>query len=467
MVSPFDALKELEQQAGLTDPSEESNGVFERERDNRPLAPFDGPELVVRTLADVKPEPVEFLWEKRIPLGKLTLVAGDPGLGKSWMSLDIAARISLGGIWPDGGRVPHGDVIIVTAEDGLADTVRPRLDRLEADSRRIHSIAMNVRHGEKEIPLSLNEHLPQIEQVIAIKGAIMLVIDPLLAFTGRGVDTHKSSEVRAVLSQVAAMAERSACAVIGIMHLNKRGGETSAFQRITASTDFTAAARSVLVVGKHPDDDNRRVLAPAKTNLSEEPDSLGYHFVDGIFAWEREPVDINVHALLAPGKVDDAETSSALREAKDFLVDVLHDGPVLKQQIDREAKGAWITIATLRRAKDSLAVEVNRRSDGNKGGGGWYWSLPQDAQDDQTVPRDTEDERLANLTPSVSPSAASTPPPRKMFNEGFQGEMPDTNEHLARGSSSPGIEGEQEDEVRKALIFDADGGDDADEWGEA
>ncbi|HZA23595.1 MAG TPA: AAA family ATPase, partial [Dehalococcoidia bacterium] len=213
----------------------------------------EGPEpdevrLHITNLRDVVREDVAPLWDKRIFRGKLAVMAGDPGVGKSYASLDIAARVSLGGPWPDGsGYAPKGNVLLLSAEDGLADTVKPRLELLGADMNRIHSLGLTVSKGAEEIGLSLQQHLREIERSIVENDIILMVVDPLLAFTGK-IDTHKSAETRALLSPMAAMAERTGCAILAVMHPNKNSQEGNLLYRISASLDFAAAARSVMVV---------------------------------------------------------------------------------------------------------------------------------------------------------------------------------------------------------------------------
>ena len=167
----------------------------------------DRPELRIIPLKDVNPKEVTWLWPRRIPLGKLTVAAGDPGLGKSFMTLDITARVSHGGPWPDGGNALQGNVLLISAEDGLEDTIRPRLDLLGANLSRIHAISTVVREGDKEVTFSLVDHLTELEAAVLEHQACLLVLDPILAFTGRKVDTYKSSDVRAVLAPLAAMAQ--------------------------------------------------------------------------------------------------------------------------------------------------------------------------------------------------------------------------------------------------------------------
>jgi len=221
-------------------------------------------QLQITTMRDVTPSRVEWLWEKRVPRGKLTVLAGDPGVGKSYAVLSFAGTLSVGGVWPDGNAAPLSNVLIVSAEDGLADTIRPRLDLLKADLGRIHHINTVLREGEKEVGLSLSDHLFQIEEAIIEYRADLVILDPILAFMGKKADTHKSSDVRAVLAPIGSVAERTGCAFLAVLHLNKRSTEGSSIYRLMASLDFAAAARAVFIVGKNPDDPDQRVFAAVK-----------------------------------------------------------------------------------------------------------------------------------------------------------------------------------------------------------
>ena len=269
------------------------------------------PTLNIVTLADIPPTEVSWLWPLRLPRGKLSLIAGDPGLGKSYLMLDLAARVSLGGLWPDGGDVDQGDVLIITAEDAVSDTIRPRADALGADPRRIHMIGVSVREGEKDLAFSLLDHIGLIHQAIADYGASLLILDPLLAFTGgQRVDANKTHEVRPVLMRVSEVAEVTGCSVVGIMHLNKDSRQAKSIYRISSSLAFAASARSILGVGKHPDDESRRVFVGLKHNLSAEPPGLSYCFVDGVFAWDPGTVDIDSGRLFEPPAARKAKNQS-------------------------------------------------------------------------------------------------------------------------------------------------------------
>lgn len=308
------------------------------------------PKLHIVNLHEVAPQRVGWLWDKRFPFGKLSLVVGDPGLGKSYMMLDIAARISLGGGWPDGtGRAKQGNVLVITAEDSIADTIRPRMDALGADVTRVQIIGVTVRKGEKDLALSLGEHMHLIRDAITEHNAVMLIIDPLLAFTGgRNIDANKAHEVRPLLMQIAEVAETTGCVIVGIMHLNKDSRQAKSIYRISSSLAFAAAARSVLGVGPHPDDETLRVLVGMKHNLSAQPQSLSYRFIDGVFAWDLGTVDVDVDKIFDP---PDREEGDEIIEADSFISQIMADGPVESDRIFAEAKSLGIAERTLKRAK--------------------------------------------------------------------------------------------------------------------
>ena len=333
-------------------------------------------QLQVFDAMDIDPRPVGWLWQNRIPAGKFSILAGDPGLGKSYLTLDLAARISVGGPWPDGSRAPQGNTLIISVEDGLHDTIRPRLDNLGADLRRIRLSSGMVRSDDDRKSLSLVDHLEQLETEIVRFQTKLSILDPILAFTG-SKDTHRSSDVRAVLAPLAEMADRTGCAILAIIHLNKKSGEFNSIYRLTGSLDFAAAARSIMFVAKHPDKEDRRVFVVGKANLSTVPEGLNYSIqaegAHGVFAWGGIS-DIDANDLL---NQPSGEDRSARREAIDFLIAFLESGDRPSREVLDAAQQNAINDKTLRRAAKDIGVHIyqSKTATGTKGSPGWMWGF--------------------------------------------------------------------------------------------
>jgi hypothetical protein len=259
-------------------------------------------EAVMTCLADVQPEPISWLWPKRIARGKLTLLVGDPGLGKSFVTCAISATVTIGGQWPDlvGECCDAGQVVMLSAEDGLADTIRPRLDAAGADCRRVHALTTIRTRNGKLRPFRLSDGLPLLEEALdRLADVRLVVIDPVSAYLGSGADEHKNAEVRTLLTPLNELATRRNVAVVMVTHLNKGSGTTKAIYRATGSLAFVAAARQAWLFckdnqetkkGAEPDP-FRRLILPAKSNIVAEPMGLAYRLVDGAVQWEAEPVD--------------------------------------------------------------------------------------------------------------------------------------------------------------------------------
>ena len=334
-------------------------------------------------LADVKAERVEWLWKGRIPRGKLTLLDGDPGVGKSTVTLDIAARVSTGKEMPDGSTGSLGRVLLLGDEDGLADTIRARLDAAEADCSRIFSVAaIRIEDGERRAVLP--DDIGAIEDRLKDHGDIsLLIIDPLVAYLVDEVNSHRDQHVRRALAPLAQMAEQTGCAVIMVRHLNKGGG-SNALYRGGGSIGIIGASRSAMFAAVDPDDDSRRVLAMSKANLSAPVPALGYRQLQVVLPEPdefRRPIETSriewlgatehTAASLNATPADPAE-KSALDDAKDFLLDLLEPGPVEAKQGQKKARDAGISERTLGRAKASLSVRSTKREFQP---GAWEWSL--------------------------------------------------------------------------------------------
>jgi putative DNA primase/helicase len=329
----------------------------------------EAPLRIVR-MADVEAEEVRWLWHPYIAYGKLTILEGDPGLGKSWLTCALAAGISHGHGLPGAGICDSNNVLMLSAEDGLGDTLRPRLDAVGADVSRIFALAE---------PLTLDEFgVLRLEAAIIEHRPKLIIIDPLFAFTGGKVDIHRANEARAISAPLAALAERQGCAMLAVRHLGKSRGGGHALNAGIGSIDFTAAARSVLLVGKDPDDETKRAIVQTKNNLAPVGDAIGYKLEDGRFWWTGGS-DLTIGRILTA--VRDEEASSALDEATDFLRAALATGVREVEEVRAEARRAGVAEQTLRRARERLGIKAQREGlPGMRQRFTWTLPSPDDAQ---------------------------------------------------------------------------------------
>jgi hypothetical protein len=339
-----------------------------------------GRAIIVR-MDTVVARPVDWLWDKKIARGKLTLWVGDPGVGKSTGSTDIAARVSAGLGFPDGS--PSGDpagVVLISAEDGTDDTIRPRLDVAGADVSRI-SLVQSVTWfdenlGASERQLDLQRDLPALEEAIQqTKDCALVIVDPIAGYMGR-TDSHKNAEVRAVLTPLAKMAEKHNVAFLGITHLNKTNAR--AMDRVTGSLAFVAQARAVWVVGRDKQDNERRLVACLKNNLAKDALGMAYKLIDvgghPRVEWEPDPVEISADNLLAPPRTDAPRREAKRKEVDQWLSELLGDGPMPAKEVEEQAKGAGVAWAAVRAASGRLDIVPYREGGRN---GHWMWALPQ------------------------------------------------------------------------------------------
>ena len=327
------------------------------------------PTFSLLCLADVAPERVSWLWPGRIPLGKLVTLDGDPGLGKSTLGLNFAAPVTTGGVWPDGTTCAHpGAVLLMSAEDGLADTVRPRADVAGADVARVHAIAGVPVPGDDGGPPTLRP--PTIADVTAMEDAIrqtgarLLLIDVLMAYLPTGVDSHKDQDIRRVLSRLSELADRTGCTILLIRHLNKTTGRDPLY-RGGGSIGIVGAARAGLLVAPDPDDPERRVLASIKSNLGPPPESLTYRLVEGgdygvaRVQWEGATTH-TAHGLLA--SPDDAEDR---REVDGWLRDYLEaEGNANARDVIRDGKLAGFSEDQVKKARRRIGATSTRQGFG-------------------------------------------------------------------------------------------------------
>lgn len=311
-------------------------------------------ELQLITMSDVDTKPVTWLWHPYIPFGKITIMQGDPGEGKTHLILAVTSLLTKGEALPGCEPQQPMNVIYQTAEDGLDDTIKPRLEMVNADCSRVQVI------DEKDEMLSLSDE--RILQAIRKTGAKLFILDPLQAYLGANVDMHRANEIRPIFHKLAQVAEETGCAIVIIGHMNK-GGSKSGYRGL-GSIDITAAARSVLVVGKSPQDPHIRIMAHSKSNLAPMGDSIAFELGDTFrFVGTSH---ITVDELLGFSEVK----RNVLEEAKALLLMVLSKGRQESALISQAAQKQNISERTIKTAKKELGIEAVRED------GKWYSILP-------------------------------------------------------------------------------------------
>ncbi len=343
--------------------------------------------IAYRRVSDIKAKPIRWLWQGRIARGKVSMLAGNPGLGKSQVTVSMATVVSTGGTWPvDRTRCERGNVIFLSAEDDPADTIRPRLEAAGADLSRVFILDAVIESyradgGEVVRAFNLNTDLVRLGTMLEeIGGAALIVIDPITAYLGEA-DSHKNAEIRALLSPLSDLAAKHGTAVVCVSHLNKGGG-SEALMRVTGSMAFVAAARAAFIVAKDQENETRRLFLPLKNNIGNDQTGLAFTLQSaqvespaGLIdtsrvIWETNAVTVTAdEAMIVQG---DPEERSALEEAKDFLQGLLADGAIAAKRVYAEARGAGYAERTMRRAQKALGVEAFK--DGLKAG--WSWRLP-------------------------------------------------------------------------------------------
>ena len=302
------------------------------------------PETVkIIRMSDVELTPVEWLWKPYLPFGKLSVLQGNPGEGKTYFAMHLAAACTNGKLLPNMERMEPFNVIYQTAEDGLGDTVKPRLIEAGADLNRVLVI------DDSDVQLTLSDE--QIEKAIVENNARLVIIDPIQAYLGADVDMNRANEVRPIFMRLGQVAQRTGCAILLIGHLNKAAGMQS-LQRGLGSIDIAAAVRSVMFIGKLKHDPTMRILTHEKSSLAPPGASLAFSLGDeGGFRWVGE-YDITADEMLS-GIEPQRETKT--QQAKDLICTLLAGGKqVLSEDIDKAALERGIPGRTVRDAKREL-----------------------------------------------------------------------------------------------------------------
>lgn len=303
-------------------------------------------------MSEIQLQQVNWLWYPYIPFGKITMIQGDPGEGKTTLALQIAAACSA-------GRFPAAEpfpVIYQSAEDGLGDTIKPRLMAADADEANIFCI------DEGDTPLSLLDS--RLEEAIIQTGAKLLILDPVQGYLQDGTDMNRANDVRRHMKFLSAVAERTGCAVVLVGHLNKAQGVSSSYRGL-GSIDFRAAVRSILLVGRLKKDRTVRVIVHDKSSLAPEGSSLAFSLEDG-FQWLDGFEEITAEQLLSGGTAD-----SKTDQARQLILDRLSGGKAVPcDEIFAAAKQKQISQRTVNEAKKSIGTVRSRRE-----GNGWVWYL--------------------------------------------------------------------------------------------
>lgn len=317
-------------------------------------------ETIIRKMSEVKLQEVKWLWKPYIPFGKLVIIQGDPGEGKTTFALRLAAACSSGEALPGMEITEPFNVIYQTAEDGLGDTIKPRLIEAGADENMVLNII------EDTDPLSLSDE--RIEKAITETGARLMILAPIQGYIGEDVDINRANEIRTVLKKVAAVADRTGCAIILVGHLNKAKGTSSQYRGL-GSIDFRAAARSVLLVGRLRKEPNVRIIVHDKSSLAPEGKSMAFNLGnDQGFYWLDGYSEITSDELLCGYS---SETKTAV--AEELIRNMLDDGKeVMADEIFRTAESKNISRRTVNEAKKKISNIRTR-----KVGKSWAWSIPE------------------------------------------------------------------------------------------
>jgi len=319
-------------------------------------------------LESVPPRPIDWLSPGWLAYRTVSLLSGDPGVGKTWLALAMAANLSRGITPITGEPCRPGKTLYLSRENPVPEVVVPRLVAHEADLTMIRYLDI-MSYGGNDHPVTLAD-IDGIEGVVTAEGIRLVLFDPIQSYLGADVDAHRANETRPIMDRLAGLAERTGCCVLLLRHLNK-ASSGKALHRGQGSVDFTGAARTELFAEDHPSEKERRVLALAKSNLGRIPDSLLWGIENSRVVWHGS---CSLRADDLAGTPTSESEGAKLEEAKDFLRSELIGGPVSAGEILSRAGAAGIAEKTLRRAKGELRVgskkvTVNEVSQ-------WAWVLP-------------------------------------------------------------------------------------------
>ena len=324
-------------------------------------------ELKLIHMEDVVSKEVEWLWYPYIPYGKITIIEGDPGEGKTTLVLKLAAALSRGLPLPcdDDKEYEPIHIIYQTAEDGIEDTIKPRLEKAGADCSMIRVI------DETDKELSMTDD--RLEQAIIETGARLIILDPIQAYIGATVDMHRANEIRPVLKHLGIIAEKHNCAIILIGHMNKASGSKSTYRGL-GSIDIQATARSVLLVARLRDKPNIRIMAHDKSSLAPAGDAIGFEMTEDNGMVCIGSYDITIDELLSG---NEGRGKKKLDIAENFIKEYFGTNKVIpSNEIMMEAAKRSIKRNTLLSAKKKLGITSGKEK-AKDGTIYWTWLMPE------------------------------------------------------------------------------------------
>jgi hypothetical protein len=414
------------------------------------------PELL--KASEVEAKKIPWVWPGRFPIGRAAMIAGRGGLGKTILECEMAATVSRGRYWPDGHKAPRGQVLILSAEDDVADTLKPRLVAAGADCDRVFFLqgAWAKTADGKTVRkfIDLRDGLDQIEAAVDLCPELKLVfVDPVGSYLGRGTDNHRDNEVRESIGGICRLAAERGFGVVFIAHNNKSTLNATADDAVLGSRAFTAAVRAVQHLVQDPDDKSRLLIMPGKCNLAVTPTGLAYTLesvdVPGAgdhprVVWCPDPVQGDANDFIgggagrrSGGEGGGGRNSAERAEAGELLLTLLADGPVLVKEIRQEVSDAGMSWATARRAKDENDITSKKRRGSVKKGEElpWYWGIGNDweppAAEGAHETGDDDGPPISQASEHLREEQGQKPSKTPDFPEGAQPSEP--SEHLRDG----------------------------------
>lgn len=354
----------------------------------KPAPPEQEPPPEVKLIRgdSIRPEPISWLWDGWLAKGKLHVLAGAPGTGKSTIAFALAAAITAGSKWPDGFKAPRGNVLIWSGEDDPADTIMPRLLAAGADPRNVFIVSGTEHKGEHR-PFDPAKDMDALRHQAVLVGDVhLLIADPIVSAVAG--DSHKNTEVRRALQPLVDLGAMLGCAVLGISHFSKGTAGRDPTERVTGSIAFAALARIVLATAK-ADGDGPRILARAKSNIGPDSDGFQYDIalteiiadagtiVTSRIRWGA-PITGTARELLGSAEEPpDEQAEDSGQDVVEWLAEVLADGAVGAKDVKAQARECGFTEKMLRRACKALGVKPKKAT--NQGPKApWLWELPTD-----------------------------------------------------------------------------------------